>query len=155
MVYIIKCPIWDSLTNSWPPPRGWGHFSISGLCSPDSSDWLHSIPTAFLDRYPKMLASPKCWGPLMQLGCPFTSRRSSWCQVSPTASSGLSQGQAPAALQDSFMPSKPEPPGDSPTISSAANRRGTWPLLDQDTDSVSWSRKYFPGDVTSTMLVSF
>lgn len=115
--------IWDPLVIFWAPPRG---FSGSALCSTHSclrsSGRLHSTAAAALSGCPMALASPNCWGLLLQIASPGLS---SWCQASTSlcdpfihrasaaieASPGLSQRQASAALRDPFMSSKPVPPG--------------------------------------------
>lgn len=89
---------------------------------------LHAIPVALLGRCSTILASPKCWGLLLNLSCTFTdstaistksiNRFSSWYKTSsflhgpfnssvPVTFSHPSQCQISTALYDSSLLSKP------------------------------------------------
>lgn len=121
----------------WTPSQGLGHFSRSAsvaLTAYLDSEWLHSSTIAVLGGHLIVLASPKCWDLLRQLGWTFSNSLSYALFTMPTSISlhnpfrpgpsttteavplpmafpGFPQCQALAALHDSIMSKKPVPFG--------------------------------------------
>lgn len=60
----------DSLTIFWTLPRGLGHLSSPALLSSEAQQ-APLCAAAVLGNHPMVLASPKCWGLLLQPGCTF------------------------------------------------------------------------------------
>jgi hypothetical protein len=79
--------VWLLFIIFWILPKGLVHFSTlpsaATTACPLGSSWLHSTAAAVLDGR-LVLASPKCWGLLLQLDCTFTNSLSLALFVKPS-----------------------------------------------------------------------